>query len=90
MNEIKENKYSINTLRLSQNGRHFTEDTFKCIFLNENVSNSIKISLKLDLFLRAQLTIFQHWFRLWFGADQAMMVDGWINDTFMHHSASMS
>ena len=29
-----------------QNGRHFPDDMFKCIFLNENVWLSIKISLK--------------------------------------------
>ena len=33
-------------MRLRQNGRHFPDDIFKCIFLNENVSISIKISLK--------------------------------------------
>ena len=37
---------SINTLRPRQNGRRFTDDTFKRIFLNENVRISIKISLK--------------------------------------------
>ena len=37
---------SFNTLRLRQNGRHFPDDIFKSIFLNENVSISIKISLK--------------------------------------------
>ena len=37
---------SVNTLRPRQNGRHFPDDIFKCIFLNENVSISIKISLK--------------------------------------------
>ena len=36
----------LNTLRPRQNGRHFAEDIFKCIFLNENVWISIKISLK--------------------------------------------
>ena len=36
----------VNTLRPRQNGRHFTDDTFKRIFLNENVRISIKISLK--------------------------------------------
>ena len=35
-----------NTLRPRQNGRHFADDIFKCIFLNENVLISIKISLK--------------------------------------------
>ena len=36
----------INTLRSRQNGRHFADDTFKCIFMNENVRISINISLK--------------------------------------------
>ena len=37
---------SFNTLRPRQNGRHFADDNFKCIFLNENTSISINISLK--------------------------------------------
>ena len=36
----------LNTLRPRQDGRHFPDDTFKRIFLNENVRISIKISLK--------------------------------------------
>ena len=36
----------INTLRQRQNGRHFPDDIFKWIFLNENVWISINISLK--------------------------------------------
>ena len=36
----------INILRPRQNGRHYADDMFKCIFLNENVWISIKISLK--------------------------------------------
>ena len=36
-----------NTLRPRQNGRHFADDTFKRIFMNENVRTSINISLKL-------------------------------------------
>ena len=36
----------INTLRSRQNGRHFADDTFKRIFLNENVWILIEISLK--------------------------------------------
>ena len=35
------------TLRPRQDGRHFTNEDFKCIFLNENVWISIDISLKL-------------------------------------------
>ena len=36
----------LKTLRPRQNGRHFTDAVFKCIFLNENVWMLIKISLK--------------------------------------------
>ena len=36
----------VNTLRPRQNGCHFADDIFKCIFLNENVWIPIKISLK--------------------------------------------
>ena len=36
----------VNTLRPRQNGRRFTDDTFKRILLNGNVRISIKISLK--------------------------------------------
>ena len=37
---------SFNSLRLRQNGRHFPDDIFKWIFLNENVWISIKLLLK--------------------------------------------
>ena len=36
----------LNTLRPRQDGHHFPDDIFKCIFLNANVYISIKISLK--------------------------------------------
>ena len=51
----------INTLRPRQNGRHFADDTFKPIFLNENIRISIDISP--SLVLSVQLTIIHHWFR---------------------------
>ena len=38
--------YSFYTLRPGQNGRHFPDDIFKGIFLNENVFVSLKISMK--------------------------------------------
>ena len=38
--------YTLNTLRPRQNGRHFADDVFKCIFLNEYVCILLKISLK--------------------------------------------
>ena len=37
---------TINTLRPRQNGRHFADDTFKRIFVNENVRIFLEISLK--------------------------------------------
>ena len=33
-------------MRPKQNGRHFADDTFKRIFMKENVRISIKVSLK--------------------------------------------
>ena len=40
------NHFAINTLRPRQNGRHFPDDIFKRIFLNQNVQIQINISLK--------------------------------------------
>ena len=37
---------SVNSSLPEQNARHFQKDIFKCIFLNENIWISIKISLK--------------------------------------------
>ena len=37
---------SFNTLRPIQNGRHFADDVFKCILLNDILWISLKISLK--------------------------------------------
>ena len=37
----------INTLRPRQNGRHFADNIFRCISLNENIWISLNISLKL-------------------------------------------
>ena len=39
-------RWTLNSLRPRQNGRHFADDIFKCIFFNENVWIFIKISLK--------------------------------------------
>ena len=36
----------VNTLRPRQDGRHFADDIFMCIFVNENCCILIKISLK--------------------------------------------
>ena len=44
---VSSKKFSarVNTLRPRQNGRHFADDIFKCIFLNENAWIAITISL---------------------------------------------
>ena len=51
----------VNTLRPRQYGGHFADDIFKCILLNEIFEFSWKFHW--CLFLRVQLTIFQHCFR---------------------------
>ena len=51
----------IKTLRPRQNGRHFADDVFKCISLNEYIWISIKFHWR--LFPMIQLTKCQHWFR---------------------------
>ena len=43
---FKQKSLILNTLRPRQNGRHFADDTFNCISVNENVRISIKFSLK--------------------------------------------
>ena len=54
----------VNTLRPRQNGRHFADDPFKRIFLNENVYiYKFRLRFHWSLFPRVQSTIFQHWFR---------------------------
>ena len=39
-------RHFLNTLRPRQDGRHFTDDIFTCIFFNENCCILIKFSLK--------------------------------------------
>ena len=59
-----------NTLRPRQIGRHFCDDIFKYIFLNEMYK--LRLIFHWNLLPRVQLTIFQDWFREWLGqADQA-------------------
>ena len=37
---------SVDTLRQRQNGRHFADHNFKCIFFNETICISFNVSLK--------------------------------------------
>ena len=85
--------WCINTLRLRQNGRHFPGKIFKCIFLNENIWITIKISLKFvpkgPINNIPALVQVMAWCR---PGDKPlsdpMMVK--FTDAYMRHSASMS
>ena len=49
----------------------FPDIIFKYIFLNEKKIYKFQLKFHWSLFLRVQLSIFQHWFRWWLGACQA-------------------
>ena len=53
-----------------QNGRYFPDKNFKWIYLKMKVY-AFRLRFNWSLFQKVQLTIFQHWFREWLGADQA-------------------
>ena len=79
---------SINTLKPRQNGRHFADDIFKCIFLDENVWIPIKLHRRVQLKhsstgsdngltpLRRQAIIWNN--------------DGYFTDAYMRHSSSLA
>ena len=46
LNDYWRHSTTVNTLRPRQNGRHFADDVFKCIFLSENLWISLTNSLK--------------------------------------------
>ena len=75
----------ITTLRHRQNGHFFIDSIFKCILINENVWTFF-----LTFFLGVQLTIFQHWFRYWLGAEQARshFLNQWC-EVYWHISMSL-
>ena len=54
-----------NTLRMRQNGRHFTDNILKYIFLNENAWWISIIKFHWSLCPGVQSIIFQHWCRWW-------------------------
>ena len=51
----------VNTLRPRRNGRHITDNIFKCFF--QNKMYEFRLKFHWSLFLKVLLTIFQHWFR---------------------------
>ena len=59
------NRIDFNTLRPRQNGRHLPDDIFRMKMYK------FQLRFYCSWFPSVQLTIFQHWFREWLGADQA-------------------
>ena len=48
-------RHFLNTVRQKQNGRHFGDDIFKCIFLAENVWISIDTCISLKFICKCQI-----------------------------------
>ena len=82
-----------NTLRPKWNGRHFADDIFKCIFLNENVWISFKISMKFvpkgPINNIPALVQIMAWRRTGDKPLSEPMIVSF-TDAYMRHSASMS
>ena len=83
----------LNILRPRQNRRHFTDDVFKCNFLNENGWISIKSPLKFvpqgPIYNIPALVQIMAWRRTGDKPlSEPMMTH--FNDAYMRHSASMS
>ena len=57
----------VNSPPPKQNGRDFADVIFRCIFLMKNFVVWLKFHW--SIFLRVRLTITQHWFRQWLGAE---------------------
>ena len=81
----------VNSLRLGQNGRHFTDDIFKCIFLNENVCIRIKMKFISIGPINNIPALVQK--MAWHRSGNKPLSEPVIalfGDTYMHHSGSMS
>ena len=83
----------VNSLRPRQNGRHFADNIFKCIFLNVNFRVSNKISLKYVpwglINNMTALVQIMAWRRIGDKPLSEAMLVCFI-DAYMRHSASMS
>ena len=82
---------NINTLRQRQNGCHFADDSFKCIFLNENVwitnKDSLKFVPKGPIDNIAALVQIIAWHP---PGDKPLSEPMMVTNAYMRHSASMS
>ena len=76
--------FYLNTLRSRQNGRRFADDTFKCIFLSENIIISIKISLKLVPTVRINNTLALVQIIAWRWPGDKPLSDQWLFVLLMH------
>ena len=81
----------LNTLRPRQNGWHFTDNTFKCIFLHENIWVSINISLRFvpkgpinNIPALAQVMAWRR------PGGKPLSEPMMVSDAYMRHSSSMS
>ena len=90
---IQTQSFIINTLRLMENCCHFTDDVFKCIFLNGNVWISITISI--NFFPKGpinNITSLVH-IMAWRWPSNKPLSEPMMTlftDAYMHHSVSMS
>ena len=80
-------------MKLKQNGCHFTDNTFKCIFLNENFWILNEVSLKYDLLgLIDNMATFVQ-IMAWHQAGTKPLSEPVLvcfTDSCMHHLASLS
>ena len=91
--ESKKYLIQLHKLRPRQNGRHFADDIFICIFLNENIWIAIKISTKFvpegPINNIPTLVQIMAWRRIGDKPlSEAMVVE--FADAYMRHSASVS
>ena len=92
LKDVLQSEY-FNTLRPRQNGRHFPDNIFKCIFLNENIYISIKILLKFvaqgPINTIPGLVQIMVW-HLTGNKPLSETILALVGDAYMRHSASMS
>ena len=79
----------VNTLRSRQNGRHFPDNIFNCIFLIENVWISLKFVPKGVIDNMAALVQIMAWPLISVKPLSEVMLVSW-TETYMHYLASMS
>ena len=79
---------TLNTSPLGQNGHHFTDDSFKCIFVNEKFPILIKISLKFvpegPIDNSPALVLIMTWCRIGTKPLSEPMLT-WFTDAYMQH-----